>query len=244
MAEAPFNFPLTRWTLLQVLRDGNEAESKVALETLCKAYWMPLYFVARRRGMNEHDAEDVVQGFFLWLLRREMLEEADQARGRLRAFLLTSFENFICKDWQRQNTLKRGGGVEHVHFIPTSHAEEHYLQCATMEADLETLYNREWARNLLQRSLESLGQSYQNSGRGERFESLMPYLTQAMPEMSVNEAAAAAGMSSMAFRTALSRVRVQFRERIEGELALTLGSDDPDLIRQEMQDLFKAFESP
>jgi hypothetical protein len=72
----------------------------------------------------------------------------------------------------------------------------------------------------------------------------MPYLTQAMPEMSVNEAAAAAGMSSMAFRTALSRVRVQFRERIEGELALTLGSDDPDLIRQEMQDLFKAFESP
>jgi RNA polymerase sigma-70 factor (ECF subfamily) len=30
-----------------------------ALDRLCRQYWQPLYYFARRRGYNEHDAQDL-----------------------------------------------------------------------------------------------------------------------------------------------------------------------------------------
>ena len=37
------------------------------------------------------------------------------------------------------------------------------------------------------------------------------------------------------------RLRRSYREKIEDELAITLGTRDPEMIRQEMHELFTAF---
>ena len=47
----PRQFATTRWSLvLAAGEQGDSAESKSAMETLCRAYWYPLYAFVRRRG--------------------------------------------------------------------------------------------------------------------------------------------------------------------------------------------------
>lgn len=236
------HFPATRWTLLQALREGTEEDVLEALQQLCLAYWMPLYFVARRNGMKEADAKDAVQGFFEVLLENESLHKAEQSRGMLRTFLLNSFRNFRSNVWHGQIALKRGGGVKILNSSASVEAEESYLQIADETADIETLYNREWARQILSRSLEALRLDHFQKGGGERFNVMVEYLTQEEDEESYVIAAAKVGLSYTGFRQNLYRLRRSYRERIEDELAVTLGTRDPEVIRHEMMELFKAFE--
>jgi RNA polymerase sigma-70 factor (ECF subfamily) len=237
-------FPPTRWTLLQKMREGSEQESRGALETLCRAYWYPLYAVARRKSLNEQDAQDATQGFFLQLLTRDALQNADQTRGKLRSLLLGAFDNFIIEQWRSTTRQKRGGGAEHIPWPDLQEAEYRYLQTDhTAVNDVETLYNREWARSVLERSLQALRQSQIQQGQVQRFEVLSLFLTQADPGLDMAAASAALSLSVEACRMALHRLRQQYRAKIEEELALTLDTNDPAEIRQEMTDLLRAFVS-
>jgi DNA-directed RNA polymerase specialized sigma24 family protein len=238
---SPPQFPVTRWTLLHTLREGSSDEAKVALDTLCRAYWFPLYVVARKR-MSEFDAEDAVQGFFLSLLRHETFDQADQSRGRLRTFLLAAFENYCNQLWASQNTTKRGGKIEHIQLFTVQGAETRYVKHAEASTeDVETLYNREWARTVLESSLESLRFEYAGRGQEMRFDLLAVHLSQAEPGITVDQSAQEAGMSAEAFRTALHRLRQQYRGSIESELGKTLGTTEADLIRDELHELFRVF---
>jgi DNA-directed RNA polymerase specialized sigma24 family protein len=236
-------FPQTRWTLLQQLREGSTVESKNAMEKLCRAYWYPLYAVARRKGMSEEDAQDATQGFFMQLLRRESLHSADQSRGKLRTLLLASFDNFMKEQWRAAQRQKRAGSAEHVPWVDLEEAESRYLQTAELcSSDIETFYNREWARFVLERSMAALRASYIEKGQADRFDVLAVFLTQADPAEEMSAAAIRLGISYETFRVALHRIRQQYRDKIEQELALTLDTDDPGDIKQELRELFKAFE--
>ena len=59
-----------------------------ALDTLCRAYWYPLYAYVRPRGHDETDTQDLTQEFFHRLLKGDWLAQADPERGRFRSFLL------------------------------------------------------------------------------------------------------------------------------------------------------------
>jgi len=48
-------FVTTRWSI--VLAAKHE-DSQQAMETLCRAYWYPLYAYVRRDGHAPHDAQD------------------------------------------------------------------------------------------------------------------------------------------------------------------------------------------
>jgi RNA polymerase sigma-70 factor (ECF subfamily) len=241
MADASAHFPATRWTLVQTLREGSEADVKVALEALCKAYWAPLYIVARQTGLSVHDAEDSVQGFFESILERDALLRADQNLGKLRSFLLIAYERYRIKTGRSKVAAKRGSGIEPLSASASEAAEARYLQVSAEGTDVETLYNREWARSLLERSMSALRRDYEKQGQGERFSLFAVHLTEAGGEDSLSDSAVKAGMSYSAFRQGVFRLRRSYRERIEDELAVTLGTRDPETIRQEMLDLFRAF---
>lgn len=242
-SSSPCLFPSTRWTLVQRLRLGSEAEIREALETLCRAYWQPLYCVARQKGLSEHDAQDMVQGFFEGLLRREIFSTADETNGMLRQLLLRSFDNYCGQQWLRANRLKRGGGAEHVEltqFFDAEKAEKYFLRCKP-DSSMEAQYIRAWATSLLERSLQALRSDYAGRGWQERYDLLEGSLLQQDDEMSLVQIAARAQTSAGALRVQLHRMRGHYREKIEHELATTLGTDDPALIREEMAVLFKAF---
>src|SRR5262249_18690888 len=104
------SFASTHWSV--VLAAGKRAlpDSDRALAALCQAYWRPVYVFVRRRVANVHEAQDLTQAFFAQLLEKNLVAVAQPERGRFRSFLLTSVQNFLNNEWDKQKAKKRGGG--------------------------------------------------------------------------------------------------------------------------------------
>src|ERR1043166_5919341 len=91
LQEGGASFQTTHWTVVLRARETESEESAhQALSGFCEAYWPPLYSFLRHRGFSSADAQDLVQGFFAYLLEQNTLTRADQQKGRLRTFLLGS----------------------------------------------------------------------------------------------------------------------------------------------------------
>src|SRR5438445_516375 len=58
-------FRQTHWSLVRRAAGLDSPESREALETLCRAYWFPIYAFIRRQGRPPHDAQDLTQEFFV-----------------------------------------------------------------------------------------------------------------------------------------------------------------------------------
>src|SRR5262245_32712661 len=105
-------FNTTLWTVVLEAR-GDSAQSQMALEKLCHSYWYPLYAYVRRRGYDEHSAQDLTQEFFRFLIEKNKVQAADRNHGRFRSFLLCMLDNFLTDEWRRSQSQKRGGGAIH-----------------------------------------------------------------------------------------------------------------------------------
>ena len=62
-----------------------------------------------------HDAQDLTQSFFAYLIERKIYARVDREKGKFRSFLLVSLKNFLGDAYDREKTLKRGGGLR---FLP------------------------------------------------------------------------------------------------------------------------------
>ncbi len=234
------SFPKTRWTLIQRVKMGSPQEKEQALEELCRAYWFPLYAYARRAGQSKHEAEDAVQSFILDLLERGLFDLADHQEGRLRALLLTAFRRHLANSRKRQFSTRRGGNFRHVSLVLPDAEGRYQLEVASSHAAPDEIFHHKWAENVVRRSIERLQNHFDEHGNSERFQVMRSYLPwNGSDEGDTDTGAAAAGMTPGAFRTALSRLRVRYREFIIEEVRQTIGSDDPELIEEEIRELLQ-----
>jgi RNA polymerase sigma-70 factor (ECF subfamily) len=88
-------FRTTRWSLLLAARGNDAKAADEALETLCGAYWYPLYAFVRRKGYDAESAQDLVQGFSLRLLERRDLVSVDRGKGKFRSFLMAACSHYL-----------------------------------------------------------------------------------------------------------------------------------------------------
>lgn len=103
-------FITTHWSLVVSASSRNDdADAHTALESLCKAYWYPLYAYVRRRGYSPDDAKDLTQEFFARLLDRDGVCGVTPEKGRFRSFLLASMNHFLADEWDKSRAEKRGG---------------------------------------------------------------------------------------------------------------------------------------
>ncbi len=103
-----FNDETTRSSVLRAVADtGNEA----AWRRLFDLYAGFVYSIARSRGLNAEDADDIVQVVFADLARNLPTFEYDRAKGRFRAYL-TGLVGWRVKDrfkaGKREADLKAG----------------------------------------------------------------------------------------------------------------------------------------
>ena len=110
------------------------ASSGEALESLCAAYWFPLYAYVRRQGFSKEDAEDLTQSFIVKLLERQDFAGLKQENERFRAFLLAALKNFLSNERDRAGCLKRGGNITHFS-LDWQSAETQFQIAAAMEMD-------------------------------------------------------------------------------------------------------------
>jgi len=232
---APQDFVTTNWSVVLRARQDSENASHYLAE-LCQIYWFPLYAYARQRVYSVHDAEDLVQGFFGWILSNDVVKRADRDRGRFRTFIQVTFRQFCAREYRKAHAQKRSprNPVVSIHFAD---AETRFERAMVHQLSADRLFDHSWALTILDLTMERLRREYEDTGRGARFESLAPFLTDER-RAGREETRNALHMTEPAFAMALLRLRQRFGKLLHEEIGRTV--NHPDDVEDELMKIWSA----
>ncbi len=135
----------TRQSLLTRLRDWQDQEG---WREFFDSYWRLIYNFARKSGLNDADAQEVVQSTFIYLSRRMPNFHYDRARG--------SFRSWLCVVTRSRISVYRRGekADEKVNREPLPGDEKEDMalveEIPDLAADaLDRIWQQEWEQNLL-----------------------------------------------------------------------------------------------
>lgn len=214
-----------------------DASAQDSLESFCRLYRPPVMAFMRKRGVLESRVEDLAQDFFLQLMESSALKRADRGAGRFRSFICGALVKFLADDADRNRAQKRGGGVSPLSMDADSGIAGNVL---ADESEAAYVLDREWALHLVARALERVRQRWESLEKPERFMVLRAFLPGAMEIISQSEAAARLGLTDVAFRSELRRLREFFRAAVRAEIESTVAPGD---VADEMRHLMKVFQS-
>jgi RNA polymerase sigma factor (sigma-70 family) len=233
-------FEETLWSRVLAAGRGNHPGSNPALEELCRRYWPPIYAFLRRSGHPADEARDLTQGFFAYLIERDLIGKIVPDRGRFRSFLLGVLKNYVANERAREDALKRGGG--HKAFsIDEQTAEGLYLHEPAHDITPEKMFERRWALSVLEQAMERLSAEYGRAGMAPVFELLKPWLT-GEQDASYAELGASLEKSEAAARVLVCRLRNRFRQVIRAVIADTV--QDLEQVELELKHLQAALRRP
>lgn len=135
----------TRQSLLSRLRDcGDQTGWREFFDT----YWRLIYSVARRSGLSEVEAQDVVQNTFLYLARRMPTFRYDPERGSFKSWLRVVTRSRISAYRRSEKSDER---LYREPLPGSGPGEEDPLEAIPDPAGdaLDREWQREWEENLL-----------------------------------------------------------------------------------------------
>lgn len=244
--DAPARFATTPWSIVIAAGSDSTPEGRAALESLCAAYWDPLYTFARRCGADREDAQDLVQGFLTELIEKDRVRQADRTRGRFRTFLLAAFRHYTSHERDRARAMKRGGG-QVVLPLDFESGEDHYRHEPVEDRTPERVFERRWALTVLDGAVAKLRAEHEDAGQLDLFDALRGTIAAGgagggAPGATGPSWATVAdrlGMSEGAVKVAAHRLRRRYREVLRQTIAATVAdpADVDDEIRQLMSAL-------
>ncbi len=184
-------------------------------------YWYPLYAYVRRRGNSPSEAEDLTQGFFARLLEKNYISDVTPGVGRFRSFLLTSLKHYLANEWDRAQTLKRGGGKA-ILSLDEQDAEGRYQFEPAENITPERLFEKRWALTVLERVLAALRQEFVATEKAELFDELKIFISTDGPGCSYAEIAARTGLKEGTVKVAVHRLRRRYGQLLRAEISNTL----------------------
>ena len=211
-------FPTTHWSVILKARQAPTRESRQALAALCEAYWSPAYAYVRRLGCSVDEAQDLVQDFFVRLLEKPALLQADPELGRFRTLVRVSLRHFLSDERARGRAKKRGAGL----LIPLATLESSEDWCRLEPLDDETpdrVYDRRWAFTVLERVMKRLRAEFTRTNKITLFDALKSHLTFDGNPTSYAKLASDLEMSEGAVRIAVYRLRRRYQTLLHDEVA-------------------------
>jgi RNA polymerase sigma-70 factor (ECF subfamily) len=196
-------------------REDTSAARK-ALADLCQLNWFPVYAFVRRTGAAAADAEDLVQGFFEYLLTHKLLQRADPNQGRFRSFLLGCLKHYLGNEKQKLSAQRRGGHLEVIHLDGLEAEERYRLEVEALATSDQQIFDQAWAHGILDRALTSLRAEQKDL---KQFDLLAPALAGREDRGAI---ATLSGMSEGAMKVAIHRLRKRYREILRGLVAETV----------------------
>jgi len=210
-----------------------------ALASLCQVYWAPLYGFVRSRGNTVHDAQDLTQSFFAYVLEHKVYARADRRKGRFRSFLLASLKNFLADAADRERTLKRGGAQI---FLPLHEEQareaESLFQTHSGTGNEDRLFDRSWAEALVAAALERLSADYKREAKEQLFKELRIFIAGgAKPPPTYAELTGRLGITESTLRSHVTRLRARYREALRTEVRRTVNTEQQ--VEQELRELLR-----
>jgi RNA polymerase sigma-70 factor (ECF subfamily) len=139
----------TRQSLLSRLRDCHDHSGWRAF---FDSYWRLIYNVARKSGLNDAEAQDVVQNTFVYLTRRLPGFRYDPARGSFKSWLRVVTRSRISEFLRREKALSPGRRQEAGPGIETTLPNLEELPDPAADR-LDEVWQREWEENLVDAAL-------------------------------------------------------------------------------------------
>ena len=149
--EGGFSGIPTRQSLLSRLKNWDDDESwKVFFDT----YWRLIYSAAVRSGLNDAEAQDVVQETVISVLKSIQNFRYDSSKGSFKGWLLQLTRRRIVD--QRRKQQRGPGNFRHQNTNDRANDETDFLERIPDPAggDLEAIWDAEWERNLLDAALD------------------------------------------------------------------------------------------
>lgn len=100
-------FLTTHWSLVEHIQSDDDKD-RALIGLLLDRYWKPVYCYLRHKGNGNEEAKDLTQGFFHEVvLNKDLVQRADQSKGRFRTFLLHALDQYLFNEKRKQATQKR-----------------------------------------------------------------------------------------------------------------------------------------
>ena len=189
----------TRSSLIQRLKATINGES---WEEFFHTYWELIYNVARRAGLSEADAQDIVQETILKVHKSLDRFEYNRKRGTFKGWLRTvtrSRLNDFFKKQQRRPALNQ----------PLEEAADELQNLEDPEGpEIEKIWDEEWNRNLIQAALSRT----KKLSSPKQFQIFKCHY---IDEWTVRETCRTLGVNAAQVYMAKQRVGKIFRESVE-----------------------------
>lgn len=145
-------FLTTHWSLVEHIQSDDKNRAMVGL--LLDRYWKPVYCFLRHKQYNNEKAKDLTQGFFHEVvLNRNLVQRADQTKGRFRTFLLHALDQYLLNEKRSQATQKRSPRGKLVSFDVVNPPA---LPEALSRSSPEDSYNYAWMASMLDQVLSDV----------------------------------------------------------------------------------------
>jgi hypothetical protein len=119
-----------------------------------------------RKGNNHDKSSDLVQGFFVKVIERDLIQQADPDKGRFRSLLLTALDRYVRDEHEKEVTLKRRptGGTRSLDAFETP------LSLPSMEVSPEQAFDYAWASQLLDEVIADVEDQCRQAGQQQHWE--------------------------------------------------------------------------
>lgn len=189
--------PQTRVTLLARIKDGGDV---AAWREFVSLYGPVVYGFARKRGLQDADAADLMQDVLRIVARNAEKMEYDPARGTFRGWLYTVTRNKIYNFLNGQRNRPRGAG--------DSGAQERLDAIPNPADESEADWDLEYQRRVSAKAMDRVKHEFQAN-------TWQAFWKTAVDGRAAQEVGAELKMSAGAVYVAKSRVLARLREEVQ-----------------------------
>ena len=196
------SFLPTRQSLLSRLRDCQDQEG---WREFFDAYWRLIYNVARKTGLADAEAQDVVQDTFIYLSRRMPQFRYDAKRGSFKSWLRVVTRSRIAV---HHRTQRPSAPFIRESLAGAMHNEDSLEELPDPAADaLDTVWQREWEAHLVNTAMRRVRSKVSS-------QQLLIFRLAALGELSLTQVAKKLGVSLAQVYLARHRVGRLFKREV------------------------------
>lgn len=189
--------PLTRASLLVQLRDGT---NQAAWQEFVKLYGPVVYGFARKRGLQDADAADLMQDVLRSVSNAISRLEYDRKQGTFRGWLYTITRNKVFNFLSARRHRPQGTGDSSTNEMLNSHPDA--------SSDGEDTWEMEYQRRVAAVAMERVKGEFQEK-------TWRAFWLTAVDGVAVAEVSRQTGLSAGAIYVAKSRVLMRLKEEVE-----------------------------
>ncbi len=146
-------FLTTHWTLIEDVKKSPDKD-RALIGLLLERYWKPVYCYLRQKRYDNEQAKDLTQGFFHEIvLNLNLIQRADQSKGRFRSFLLYALNQYLMNEKRRGTAQKN---IPKGKIVSLDAIEPPVLPQSVIDSSPEDSYNYAWVSALLDQILSDV----------------------------------------------------------------------------------------